>query len=93
MSEPLTSMQAQILDKNKAAVKDLLGEPVAKNYWKNAEPPQNADDAALAAFQASMLDEIWIYSNGRVHFTLAGIAKKVDDKVRLDLPPTDNLVA
>jgi hypothetical protein len=93
MAEPLTSMQAQILDKNKAAVEALLGEPVKKRFWKNAEPPQNADAAALAAFRASMLDEIWIYSNGRVHFTLDGIAKKVDDKVRLDIPPANNLVA
>lgn len=82
-------MQVQILDKDKNAVQALLGVPQKKGYWKTMEPPPEADAATLAAFRASTLDEVWIYANGRVHFTLAGKAKKVDDKFRLDLPPND----
>jgi hypothetical protein len=87
MAEPLTDMQSQILDKDKMAVEALLGKPLKKGYWKTMVPPPDADAAAVAAFKAGVLDEIWIYENGRVHFTLAGKAKRVDDKVRLDLPP------
>ncbi len=93
MADPLTSKQAQILDKSKAAVQALLGDPVKKRYWKNDLPPEGADAPALAQFNASTLDEIWIYTNGRVHFSVDGIARKVDDKTRLDLPPPENMIA
>jgi hypothetical protein len=33
------------------------------------------------------LDEIWIYTSGRVHFALDGKALKVDDKAGRDMPP------
>lgn len=63
-----------------------------KGRRKNSAPPQGADGATLAAFEANALDESWIRSSGRVHFSISGVAKKVDDKTRLDLPP-DTLVA
>jgi hypothetical protein len=92
MAEPLTTRQSQILDKDKAAVEALLGPPVKKGYWKTNAPPPAADAAALAAFKASTLDEIWIYKEGRVHFSLDNVARKVDDKTRFDLPPADELI-
>lgn len=92
MAERLTDLQAQIVTKNKAAVEALLGKPVKVGYWTTPAPPQGADAAALAAFNANTLDEIWIYVSGRVHFNLAGSALKVDDKTSLDLPPEQNLV-
>lgn len=92
MAESLMSKQSQILDKNKAAIQALLGEPVAKGAWKTTTPGPDADAAAVTAFNASTLDEIWIYREGRVHFSLDGIARKVDDKSRLDLPPADGLI-
>ncbi len=85
----LTDIQAQIVDKSKADVEALLGKPVKVSYWTNAKPPEGADAAAVAAYNAEALDEIWIYSNGRVHFTTAGKAVKVDDKVDRDLPPPE----
>lgn len=85
----LSSRRAEIEGKDKNAVKALLGDPVRTSYWKNARPPEGADDAALAAFAAELLDEIWIYTSGRVHFSLAGSALKVDDKVARHLPPED----
>ena len=93
MAEPLTTQQSQILDKNKTAVQALLGPPVKKEYWKTNEPPPEADAAALTAFKAATLDEIWVYKEGRVHFSLDNIARKVDDKTRFDLPPSDGLIA
>ena len=56
-----------------------------KGDWKKTKPPQGAGAAAIAAFESSVLDEMWIYSTGRVHFTLAGTATKVDDKSDRDL--------
>lgn len=93
MAEPLTTRQSQILDKNKADTEALLGPPVKKEYWKTNEPPPGADAAALAAYKAATLDEIWIYQEGRVHFSLDDVARKVDDKTRLDLPPEGGLIA
>lgn len=93
MAEPLTTRQSQILDKNKVAVGALLGLPLKKEYWKTNEPPPEADAAALTAFKASTLDEIWVYEEGRVHFSLDNIARKVDDKTRLDLAPPGGLIA
>lgn len=92
MAEPLTTRQVEILEKNKAAIEALLGPPRKKEYWKTNEPPPEADAAALTAFKASTLDEIWIYQEGRVHFSLDGVARKVDDKTRLDMPPPDGLI-
>lgn len=86
---PLTDMQAQIIDKPKADIETLLGKPLKVSYWTNPRPPEGADAAAIAAFEAETLDEIWIYTNGRVHFTLAGTAARVDDKVSRDLPPQE----
>ena len=77
------------MNTEKADVETLLGKPVKVSYWTNAKPPEGADAAAIAAFEKEALDEIWIYNNGRVHFTLAGTAVKVDDKVDRDLPPPE----
>jgi hypothetical protein len=93
MAEPLTTRQSQILDKDKNAIEALLGVPIKKESWKNPVPPPDADAAAVAAWRAATLDEIWIYAEGRVHFSMAGVARKVDDKTRLDLPPPGGLVA
>jgi hypothetical protein len=90
MAERLTEIQAQILDKSKEDVETLLGVPVKIGYWKNEEAPEGADAAAIAAFEAESLDEIWIYTSGRVHFTMAGTAVKVDDKVDRDLPQPES---
>jgi hypothetical protein len=85
----LTEIQNQIVNKSKPDVEALLGKPAKVSYWTNAKPPEGANAAAVAAFEAEALDEIWIYTNGRVHFTLAGTAAKVDDKVDRDLPPPE----
>jgi hypothetical protein len=92
MADPLTTRQVEILDKNKAAIEALLDAPTKKEYWKTSEPPPEADAAAVAAFKATTLDEIWVYPQGRVHFSLDNIARKVDDKTRFDLPPADGLI-
>ena len=92
MAEPLTTRQVEILTKNKAAIEVLLGVPAKKEYWKTNEPPPEADAAAIAAFKVATLDEIWVYPEGRVHFSLDNIARKVDDKTRFDLPPADGLI-
>ncbi len=89
MAERLTDIEAQILTKSKAEIETLLGKPLKVGYWKNQRPPEGADPAAIAAFEAEALDEIWIYTAGRVHFTMAGTAVKVDDKVDRDLPPPE----
>jgi hypothetical protein len=86
------TIQSQILNKHKTAVEALLGQPLRKGYSKKTKPPQGADAVAIAAFESSVLDEIWIYSTGRVHFTLAGTATKVDDKSDRDLPPDQTFV-
>ena len=87
MAERLTDLEAQIVTTDKAAVEALLGPPQKKGYWTTPAPPDGADAAAIADFEAATLDEIWIYVSGRVHFSLAGIALEVDDKTMLDLPP------
>jgi len=87
MAERLTDIQAQILGKSKADVETLLGQPLKISFWKNEKPPEGADAAAIAAFEAEALDEIWIYTAGRVHFT--GTAVKVDDRVDRYLPPPE----
>ncbi len=92
MAERLTDIQAQIVTKNKAAVEALLGKPLKKSYWTTSKPPDGANAAAVDAFEASALDEIWIYVSGRVHFSIAGSALKVDDKTDRDLPPESNIV-
>jgi hypothetical protein len=92
VAERLSRLRGQLLHKDKAAVRGLLGQPLKIGYWTTTNPPQGASAAASAAFRASTLDEIWIYASGRVHFTLAGSAARVDDKTRLDLPPPQNLV-
>ncbi len=86
----LSSRRAEIEGKDKDAVKALLGDPVRVSYWTNTRPPEGADAAAFAAFEARLLDQIWIYTSGRVHFSLAGTAVKVDDKVARDLPPKED---
>jgi hypothetical protein len=89
MAERLTDIEGQILDKSKSDVETLLGQPTKVGYWTKATPPEGADTAAIATFEAEALDEIWIYTNGRVHFTIAGKAVKIDDKVDRDLPPPE----
>jgi hypothetical protein len=92
VAETLTDMQAQIVNKNKAAVEQLLGAPLKKSYWTTSKPPDGANAAAITAFEKTALDEIWIYVSGRVHFNIAGTALKVDDKTGRDLPPEQMLV-
>jgi hypothetical protein len=92
VAEKLTRIQGQLLHKDKATVRALLGKPTKIGYWSTTTPPQGANAATLAAFEAATLDEIWIYAGGRVHFTLAGTAAKVDDKTDWDLPPNQNIV-
>jgi len=87
MANKLTDLQAQILTKDKASVEGLLGKPLKKSFWTNTPPPDSGNAADIAAHEASLLDEIWIYTSGRVHFALDGKALKVDDKTGLDLPP------
>jgi hypothetical protein len=89
MANGLTEREADILTKDKAAVETLLGKPAKVGFWTNTTPPEGGDAAAIAAYEAEVLDEIWIYTNGRVHFSLAGTAVKVDDKVGRDLPPPE----
>jgi hypothetical protein len=88
----LTEMQDQIVKKSREDVEALLGKPVKVSYWTNARPPEGADANAVAAYEAEALDEIWIYANGRVHFTMAGKAVKVDDEIDRDLPPPEGTV-
>ncbi|MCX5328151.1 hypothetical protein [Streptomyces sp. NBC_00140] len=92
MADKLTDLQAQIVTQNKAAVEALLGKPLKIGYWKTPAPPQGADTAAIASFRATTLDEIWIYTSGRVHFSLDDTAVKVDDTTSRDLPPPENIV-
>jgi hypothetical protein len=89
VAESLVELREQILNKDKDAVRELLGRPVKVTYWKNAVPAEGTD---LAEFQAEALDEIWVYREGRVHFNLAGNALKVDDRAALHLPPPENIV-
>ena len=91
MADRLTELQAQILTRNKAGVEALLGKPLKKGYWTTSAPPDRGNAAAVAAHQATTLDEIWIYTSGRVHFSLEGKARKVDDKTDRDLPPEQML--
>lgn len=93
MAERMTELSAQVVGKNKAAVEALLGKPAEVGYWTTTRPPEGANAAAVAAFEDAALDEIWIYTNGRVHFSLSDKALKVDDKTRFDLPPGDVMMA
>lgn len=92
MPESLPDIQGQILNKSKAQVEALIGKPLKIGYWTNASPPKGGDAAAIAAFEGAALDEIWIYASGRVHFTMAGKAVQVDDKVSRDLPPEEGML-
>jgi hypothetical protein len=91
VAERLSRIRGQLLRKDKATVRATLGKPTKIGYWTTTKPPQGADAATLAAFEAATLDEIWIYTGGRVHFTLAGSATRVDDKTDRDLPPDPNI--
>lgn len=90
MANQLSIMKEQIINKNKSEVQTLLGAPLKIGYWTNSRLAEGADAATIADFEATQLDEIWIYSNGRVHFNLAGKALSVDDNVSRDLPPEEN---
>ena len=90
MADHLSDRRAEIEGKDKAAVKALLGDPVQVSHWTNVRPPEGADAAAVAELHGRLLDEIWIYTSGRVHFTMAGTATRVDDRVAHDLPPEEN---
>lgn len=92
MADRLTEQQTRILARSKAEVERLLGKPLKIGYWTTPAPPRGADRAAIAKFKANTLDEIWVYATGRVHFSLAGEARKVDNKTRLDLPRSENFV-
>ena len=74
-------------------MRELLGRPEKTRFWKNVRPPADADAAAVAEVARTQLDEIWIYRNGRVHFSQEGKVLKVDNKVDLDLPPASPLIA
>ncbi|AXT85686.1 hypothetical protein C6I20_11125 [Aeromicrobium sp. A1-2] len=88
----MTDVSAQIIGKNKAAVEALLGKPVEVGYWTTTRPPEGANAAAVTAFEKESPDEIWVYTNGRVHFSLSDAALTVDDKSRFDLPPDNTLL-
>jgi hypothetical protein len=81
----LSEMRGQLLERTKEQVRAELGEPERVTYWQNMKPPPEADEAALAEFRRTLLDEIWVYSNGRVHFSLEGRVLKVDDDTSHDL--------
>jgi hypothetical protein len=87
MADTLKDIENTILTKAKAQVEALLGAPLKRRFWTNVVPPAGATPQEIAAFEAEHLDEIWIYANGRVHFTMAGKATLVDDNVSRDLPP------
>ena len=87
MAEGLSAKKAQLANKKKAEVEALLGKPVKLSRWKNAEPPVGATAAQVATFEAKALDEIWVYANGRVHFSASGKVLKVDDNVSKYFPP------
>jgi len=91
VAERLSRIRVQLLRKDKGTVRAILGKPIKIGYWTTTKPPQGADAATVAAFEAATLDEIWIYAGGRVHFTLAGSAARVDDKTDRDLPPDPNI--
>jgi hypothetical protein len=93
MAERLSELSAQITNKSKAAVEALLGKPMKTGYWTTTEPSPGATAAQVTAHEKATLDEIWIYTNGRVHFSLSGKALKVDDKTLFDLPPEQTLMA
>lgn len=93
MAGRMSEQSAQIVSKNKAAVEALLGKPPTTGFWTTPPPPEGASAAAIAAFEDSTFDEIWIYTNGRVHFSISGKALEVDDKTKLDLPPDNLLMA
>lgn len=87
MPEMLSSREPELVGKDKEAVKAMLGFPVKTGFWSKAEPPAGLTPDETASFEDQQLDEIWIYHNGRVHFSTAGNARRVDDNVRNDLPP------
>jgi hypothetical protein len=87
VAERLSRLREQLLHKDKAAVRAVLGRPLKIGYWTTPATPPGASAAVVAAFRAGTLDEIWIYPRGRVHFSLAGSVAKVDDKVDRSLPP------
>ncbi len=93
MAERLSDLAPQIKNKTQAGVEALLGKPIDKGFWSTNEPPPGATPAQVAAHARSTLDEIWIYTNGRVHFSIAGKAIKVDDKTLFDQPPDQMLMA
>jgi hypothetical protein len=90
MPDTLTSVESSIIGKDKPEVMALLGAPLKQRYWTNVRTPDDMTPQELAAFEAEQLDEIWIYATGRVHFSIAGLAKQVDDNVSKDLPPERN---
>lgn len=87
MPDTLTSIRNSLIGKGKTQVEAMLGAPLKKSYWTNMRLPAGATPQEIADFEAEQLDEIWIYANGRVHFTMAGKARSVDDNVSKDLPP------
>jgi hypothetical protein len=87
MADTLTSIEGNIINKSKAEVEALIGAPLKKRFWKNVRLPEDATAEEIAAFEAEQLDEIWVYANGLVHFTLAGKAIRVEDDVSKDFPP------
>ncbi len=92
MAERMSEQSAQIVSKAKTAVEALLGKPMTIGYWTTGEPAPGSTPAQIAAFEDGQLDEIWIYTNGRVHFSVSGKALKVDDKTLFDLPPDNPLM-
>ena len=81
MPNGLTEMEADILQKTPEQVRELLGEPVTIAAWKTVDSPPEATAAEVDAFLATQLGEIWVYFNGRVHFSRANVAVRVDEDV------------
>lgn len=92
MTEFLSERRAELEGKDKAEVFALLGQPAAVSRWKNVPPPTNVTPAELTDFEETSLADIWVYRNGRVHFSIAGKVLKVDDKYENDLPPPEGMV-
>jgi hypothetical protein len=87
MAVKLTQYRAQLLHRDRNAVRALLGRPLTVRRWTTTTPAPRTGVAELIEFRARTLDEIWVYPGGRVQFSLAGGVLKVDDKRDPTIPP------
>ena len=92
MANGLTDREAEILGKTPQEIRDLLGDPVKVAAWKTVDSPPELTAAEVEAFLATQLGEIWVYTNGRVHFSRTNIAARVDEDVTKHLGDADLLI-